>query len=260
MRRPGYVVVIVSLTISLLEGCGSATQRVLQGSMNTDRSTNPDVNGRASPIVVRVYELRSPGAFTGADFFSLFDKEAETLGADLVGREEYDLRPAENRPYRRQLQPDTKFIGVAAAFRDLEHARWRQIVEVPAKRESSIAISVESRAVTVTLDQEGPSGLSRMLPWRSKESLNPSLTPSLTPSRDSLLAQTSDMMADLAAANSRGKLTPEQARQVADLIPKVTALKGELQNPSLDVARLPGLTSDLLDLQRQVGALKGSAE
>jgi len=101
--------------------------------------------------VVRVYELKSLAAFNTADFFSLFDKEQETLGSDLVGREQYDLRPAEIRPYLRQLQADTKFIGVVAAFRDLENSRWRYAAPVPAKRRATLTIGVEARAVTVAV-------------------------------------------------------------------------------------------------------------
>jgi type VI secretion system protein VasD len=101
--------------------------------------------------VVRVYELKALGKFNSADFFSLYDKESETLGPELVGREEFDLRPDETRPYKRQLQPDTKFIGVVAAFRDLDNARWRQAVPVPAKSQVAVTIGIEARAVTVAV-------------------------------------------------------------------------------------------------------------
>jgi type VI secretion system protein VasD len=101
--------------------------------------------------VVRIYELKSIAAFNGADFFSLFDNEQATLSGELVGREEFQLQPAETRQYRRQLQPDTKFIGVVGAFRDLEQSRWRQAVPVPAKRSPTITIGLQARAVTVAV-------------------------------------------------------------------------------------------------------------
>ena len=135
--------------IAALTGCGSASPPLLQGSIKAAPAINPDQNGRPSPVVVRIYELKSLGAFNSADFFSVFERESETLGSDLVGREEYDLGPAETRPYRRQLQPDTKFIGVIAAFRDLENSRWRQTTPVPAQKKVSITIGLEARAVTV---------------------------------------------------------------------------------------------------------------
>jgi len=147
----------VALFLSLIGGiafagaCGSSSPPLMQGSLKAGATTNPDANGRPSPVVVRVYELRALGAFDGADFFALFEKEAETLGPELVGREEYDLRPGETRPYRRQLQADTKFIGVVAAFRDLENARWRQATPVPAKRSVTVSVAIDAKAVTVAV-------------------------------------------------------------------------------------------------------------
>jgi type VI secretion system protein VasD len=131
-------------------GCASGPPLV-RGTITVDPATNPDVNGRPSPIVVRVYELKSVGAFNGADFFSLFEKDQEVLGGELVGREEFHLRPADNRPYQRQLQPETRFIGVVAAFRDLERSLWRQAVPVPAQRRATVSIGLERQAVKVVV-------------------------------------------------------------------------------------------------------------
>jgi type VI secretion system protein VasD len=269
MARLGYVVVGL-LTVSLLDACGSASPPLLQGTIKVDQAANPNLNGRASPIVVRVYELRSSAAFSGADFFSLFDNESETLAGDLVGREEYGLSPAETQPYRRQLQPDTKFIGVVAAFRDLEHSRWRQVVPVPAERQSTIAIGIEARAVTLTVGPEGGSFFSKVFPWLSKEAPLPSKDAALPskdavlpskdaalPSKDALLAQANGMATDLATMKSSGKLTPEQATQTGKLLVKATTLKSDLENlKSVDPLKLSQLMSTLVDLQQQVGALK----
>src|SRR5262245_56376543 len=143
MPRAARLAVLL-VSISLLGSCGGATPPpLLQGSMKAGQLTNPDAHGRPSPIVVRVYELRSGTGLTGAEFFSLFERETDTLGADLVGREEFILSPKEIKPYKRQLQPDTKFIGVVAAFRDVDNSRWREVVAVPAKKESTITIGVD---------------------------------------------------------------------------------------------------------------------
>ncbi|MGH7305220.1 MAG: type VI secretion system lipoprotein TssJ [Candidatus Rokuibacteriota bacterium] len=136
--------------VVLAVGCGSSPP-LLRGAINVDPNVNPDRAGRPSPIVVRIYELKSIAAFNGADFFALFDKEPETLSGELVGREEFQLQPGESRQYRRQLQPETKFIGVVGAFRDLEQARWRQAVPVPAKGSPTITIGLQARAVTVAV-------------------------------------------------------------------------------------------------------------
>jgi type VI secretion system protein VasD len=136
--------------VALLVGCSSGPPLV-QGTIKAEPAVNPDRGGRPSPIVVRVYELKAVAAFNGADFFALYDKEQETIGGDLVGREEFLLQPAESRQYRRQFQPDTKFIGVIGAYRDLEQSRWRQVVPVPAKGKATLTIGVQARAITLEI-------------------------------------------------------------------------------------------------------------
>ena len=63
-----------------------------------NQATDPDLRGRPSPVVARVYEIRGLGTFNSAEFFSLVKKEAEALGASLIGREEYDLPPRGDSP------------------------------------------------------------------------------------------------------------------------------------------------------------------
>ena len=117
---------------------------------------------------------------------------------------------------------------------------------VPAERESTIAIGIEARTVTVTVASGGGSLFTKLLP--SKDSK--------LPSKDSLLGQANVLVTDLTAMMSGGKLTPQQTMQATQLLTKATSLKGELGNlKSSDALKLPQLASDLVDLQEQVGAL-----
>jgi type VI secretion system protein VasD len=95
---------------------------------------NPDNAGRASPIVVRLFQLRNDGEFATADFFSLYDKEKETLGASFISREEYVLAPGETRTLELAVNPDARFIGALAAYRDIRAAQWRAITRPPEKK------------------------------------------------------------------------------------------------------------------------------
>lgn len=88
---------------------------------------NPDARGRASPLTVRVYALKTSGAFESADFFSLFEKDQATLGAEMAQREELLLRPGDSKKLEMILAADIKAIGVMAAYRDLDRARWREV-------------------------------------------------------------------------------------------------------------------------------------
>jgi hypothetical protein len=69
---------------------------------------------------VRIFELRSRSAFDAADFFSLYDREQATLGTELLAKEQYILRPGDTQGYTRKAQGEARFLGVVAAYRDLE--------------------------------------------------------------------------------------------------------------------------------------------
>jgi len=110
---------------------------------------NPDARGRASPLTVRVYALKTPGPFEGADFFSLFEKDQATLGAELVQREEMLLRPGESKKLDLTLPADAKAIGVMAAFRDLDRARWREVRAVTPGQAQALQVTFGARQIRV---------------------------------------------------------------------------------------------------------------
>jgi hypothetical protein len=76
-------------------------------------------------------------------------------------------------------------------------------------------------------------------------------------SKDGLLTQAKEMVADLTSMKSSGKLAAPQAKQVDKLLPKATSWTGELGKPQVEPSKLSQLASQLSDLQKQVGALKG---
>ena len=107
---------------------------------------NPDASGKPSPVIVRVYQLKGDVAFSGADFFALFDDDMKVLGPDLIGREEYVLTPSEKRTVELAVPKTAKFVGVVAAFRDIRNSQWRLVVPAPLKK-NDVTLSVERARV-----------------------------------------------------------------------------------------------------------------
>jgi type VI secretion system protein VasD len=122
-------------------------------TLSAGADANPDVRGRASPLTVRVYALKSPGPFEAADFFSLFDKDQATLGAELVQREELLLRPGESRKLDLVLPADARAIGVLAAYRDLERSRWREVRAVEAGKPLALAVGFGARQIRIEVQK-----------------------------------------------------------------------------------------------------------
>lgn len=119
-------------------------------NMAASAGINPTASNRPSPVMVRLYELKASAQFEAADFLSLFDKDQATLGADIVTRDEFVLAPGEKKAITKALVADTKFIGVLAAFRDLERARWRAVAAVLPNKNNVIAINLDGISVLTT--------------------------------------------------------------------------------------------------------------
>jgi type VI secretion system protein VasD len=136
-----------------LAGCGQVSQIISGGppemelSLQAHAQVNPDLRRRPSPILVRVYELKVAAAFSNADFVSLYQRDQSELGADLLGREEYLLQPGEQRQIKQKLNAQTRFLGVLAAYRDLERAHWRALQPVPDARRWPLKLDVGELAV-----------------------------------------------------------------------------------------------------------------
>lgn len=144
--RPWHLV-ILALAVALLAGCSlfrskkppaspppQATVKPLT-SLSVDLATscgvNPDDGGKANPVVVRIYQLREDSAWTRAGFFDLYDNEAAAIGAALVSREERVLLPDQLLHVSAPMSPETRYVAVAAAFRDIDKVRWRFIIKRP---------------------------------------------------------------------------------------------------------------------------------
>lgn len=133
-------------------GCGSApkpTQVNLR--LQASAQVNPNAAGRPSPLLLRVYELKSATAFNAADFVSLFQRDQAELGAELVAREEHMLAPGDSKAVSKVLAPEVKAIGVLAAYRDVEHARWRAVAAVQPNRTQTLVIEAGALAVSAAI-------------------------------------------------------------------------------------------------------------
>jgi type VI secretion system protein VasD len=115
---------------------------------------NPDLDGRASPVSVRVLELSDATSFGKAEFFPLWDQEAQVLGPTLVARHEVTLAPGARAEIPFALDPKVRSIGVVAAFRDFRSATWKSTVAIPGDAAPGstmrLAVDVGSQAVALS--------------------------------------------------------------------------------------------------------------
>lgn len=158
-RSPRYQQVLVTSALAVgLAGCAKGPPpsppppppTVVKLTITANADVNPDARGRASPIVLRIYELKSVAVFNQADFFSLWEREKEALGSDVVARDEVQLRPGESKTIDRAVGSDARHVAAVASFRDLERTGWRAAVELRPHQINVLSVNLGARGVTIS--------------------------------------------------------------------------------------------------------------
>ena len=142
-------VAALTLMLSVVTGCMLGWPTRIEANIAAAEDLNPDYNGRASPLVVRIYHLKSDLAFNNASFFALYDNDEAELGGDLLGKEEIELRPGQELVYNRELVPETRFVGILAGYRDIENASWRAVAEIKKGKTAEVKFDFDRLKVSV---------------------------------------------------------------------------------------------------------------
>ena len=116
-------------------------------TLKAGADVNPDDSGQPKPIAVRVFELGDTGAFMATDFFAL-DKDAKAaLDGDLLSEVGYVLRPGGIEIWQRRLKPETRYIGVVAAYSQIDGAEWRAVFTPPPNQTTLMEADLGARGV-----------------------------------------------------------------------------------------------------------------
>jgi type VI secretion system protein VasD len=155
-------VALVSFSVLALSACaGDPAPKTteLRFQLVADDQINPNSQNDPSPVVLRIYELKSLAAFQQASFFDLFDDDTKVLGQDLVAKREIEIKPGDRQAFDRKTPVDTRFVGVIAGFRVIDSAKWRASVEIVPERASAVVVKVTAQTVTIDLTKDKQFGI-----------------------------------------------------------------------------------------------------
>jgi type VI secretion system protein VasD len=148
---------LLLLLAGLLGACGAApppppSPTLVEITFIAAPDVNPDPSGRASPIVVRYYQLAATGAFEMADYFQLHDTEAAVLGQNLLDRQELALAPGTSQTVAFAVKPGTQSVGVAASYRNIDRAQWRAAAPVAEGKKTKLKVQLDTLTLSITPD------------------------------------------------------------------------------------------------------------
>ena len=141
---------LLGVAVLALAACGGGPPPPTMVELTMAAAANANaIQGQPSPVVVRVYQLKSPAAFEEADFFQLRQDEGGVLGDDLLGSDEYFINPGASQTVLSELSPDARFVGVAAAFYDIDGAEWRATLPIPPNETTAVTASIGEKSVAL---------------------------------------------------------------------------------------------------------------
>jgi len=142
---------ILLFLIGMLASCGWwHTQRSAKVYFNAANYLNPDVAGKAAPVVITVYQLKYPNRFRQATYSQLADNAANLLGSNLIDKQTFEIRPRQHNNITLNLTDETRYLGFIADYRNINSAEWRTIIETPKKtKHVKLDINLESQAISV---------------------------------------------------------------------------------------------------------------
>jgi len=151
IRRRALFLLPSALALVLLEGCATApTGPVgLNLTVHAGMDINPDPDGQATPVPVRLYQLTDTASFDRANFYALVTHEQDTLGADLLGSEEFVVTPGTARTITRTLAAGTRYVGIAVLFRDVGRAGWRATAPASASGPTDLTLTISGLRATL---------------------------------------------------------------------------------------------------------------
>ena len=137
-----------ALTAGTLSACSPDPTHI---KVVTDAATdiNPSDDSPANPVVVRVYSLQNKDAFSSTDFTPLYTTDRKVLAADIISRDEFEIRPGEKHTVEVKDAKNAGFVGVLAAFRDIDTSKWRDTADAKPNTDNNYTVHIGLGSITI---------------------------------------------------------------------------------------------------------------
>lgn len=120
-------------------------------SVTASNDVNADASGVGNPVQLHVYWLAVPTTFQQADFFALTESPSATLGQELVSHEQVIVRPGQGVGLNRTATKGEAYVGLVAAYRDLDAVSWRSVVTLQPHTQNVIDATLARGGLSVAL-------------------------------------------------------------------------------------------------------------
>jgi type VI secretion system VasD/TssJ family lipoprotein len=150
VMRPRYgirfpVWLLAAVCLCCAAGC---SKKVMELAVVGDADMNAG-NG----VVLRVYQLSGDAKFRNTTLASFWENDEQALAGELLpgGKQELFLFPNETRPIPLNLTKETRFVGIAADFREPDAEQWRVLYPAGELKGKKVTVRVQENRLAVSI-------------------------------------------------------------------------------------------------------------
>ena len=138
----------------LLVACSSTTENTVDFNyfITASADINPDIAGRPSSVIVRIYQLTNKINFEDSSYDALFESNHNALGTEYITLDEYLIDPNSSKEVELKISENAKYIGVVVGYRSTNMVTWRTVKTVPEEsfwRDSGIEVKIDKLSVRI---------------------------------------------------------------------------------------------------------------
>ncbi len=137
----------------LAAACASAPPppepTVAEVTLRATADANPAPGGMASPTVVHVYALKPGAPFAIGDYDALTGGQLGELSETMTRIARIVITPGEETKKTFELPDGTSDVGVTAAYRQIETAKWRASKPVAPHAVTPITATIRANEVAL---------------------------------------------------------------------------------------------------------------
>lgn len=129
-------ILVITISSMVFASCSNVASVLnldadLELSVVAKGDINPDDTDTASPLVIRLYELKDKKKFEEIEFYDLYANDKKILGKNLIGKHRLKhFVPDSKRKKMFVLDKHTKYIGLFAEFSQYKESVFRVVIEI----------------------------------------------------------------------------------------------------------------------------------
>ncbi len=154
MKRKINAISLILLLLFSLSGCSLIdffkAGGILFVNIKTEDNINPNANNIASPVVLRIYQLKDKTIFNESSFLQLYHNDEDVLKNELLSKRVITgLYPGNEKEITIPLMEGSQYIGVIVEFSNYRNAVNKGIIALYSSKGAKIDLHLDGLIMTI---------------------------------------------------------------------------------------------------------------